>query len=239
MKTLILILSLSFFSSCASYVKSLHNKIDRESSVKSTPRAQNSFLNQSTDRRPIQNPKTLGGYSNQNPNNDVPPSIKREYGNFRAKAHDLKDNGSDGSLWSGDGNSNFLFSSNDSKRRGDIVIIEVLTKLKDDIQNELQLAFPDRSEKTEPTAEKEPTGPASAETNQSESTVHDKISTQVVDIINEDYLLVRGRKEVLYKKAKRYIELQAVIPQKSINNNNDSITSDKVLEPRIRALRYE
>ena len=67
--------------------------------------------------------------------------------------------------------------------------------------------------------------------------VHDKISTQVIESVNKDYLLVRGRKEVLFKDAKRYVEIQALVSRKDITDN-DTVKSDRILEPKIRVLRY-
>ena len=78
------------------------------------------------------------------------PSVKRKYRKVakRYKADDLNDNGSDGSLWSGQGKyNNFLFSSDNEKKNGDIVIINVATALKNEITRELKYAFPQRVRK--------------------------------------------------------------------------------------------
>ncbi|MEX1099194.1 MAG: flagellar basal body L-ring protein FlgH, partial [Bacteriovoracaceae bacterium] len=200
-------------------------------------------LAQGDDRRPIQNPKTLGGYPAASKQRNVYPKVKRQYGSRRARAEDLRDNQDDGSLWSGKNSESFLFVTNNIKKRGDIVIIEVLTEMKEDITAELKRTFPDRPSKKkkegdekEEGEDKEALQAAQAE-NSNEKEVHDKISTQVIESINRDYLLVRGRKEVVFKKAKRYIEIQALVSRKHITDN-DTVKSDRVLEPKIRVLRY-
>ena len=59
----------------------------------------------------------------------------------------------------------------------------------------------------------------------------------MVEQVNQDYLLLRGRKEVIFKEAKRYFEFQAIVSQKDITDN-DTVGSLKVLEPRVNVLRY-
>lgn len=255
MKALLAIASLFLFSSCASYVQALHRQISQEQRTDNRNPApqgayQQQYRNQNPymragDRRPIQNPKTLGGYPTTSNQKNVYPQVKREYGSPRVRAEDLKDNGGDGSLWSGQNSESFLFVTNNIKKPGDIVIIEVLSKLKDDITDELKRNYPDpvkKKDSEEADAEKKEPEPQVAENpaNQNkadEKKVHDKISTQVVESINKDYLLLRGRKEVVFKKAKRFIEVQALVSRRDITDN-DTVTSDRILEPKIRVLRY-
>ncbi|MCO4753890.1 MAG: flagellar basal body L-ring protein FlgH, partial [Bacteriovoracaceae bacterium] len=181
--------------------------------------------------------------SSRTPKN-VYPKVKRNYGqaNQRVRAEDLKDNDSDGSLWSGKNSESFLFVTNNIKKPGDIVIIDVLSKLKDDITEELKRAYPDppKKKKKDDKAEGEQENvadAAAAPAEGSEKEVHDKISTQVVESVNKDYLLLRGRKEVLFKNAKRYVEVQALVSRKDIADN-DTVKSNRMLEPKIRVLRY-
>ncbi|MBC74871.1 MAG: hypothetical protein CME64_02535 [Halobacteriovoraceae bacterium] len=245
MKAALLILTTIFLSSCSSYVKSLHKQINRENRVQRSQALQNYYqqhpgmLDRTNDRRPIQNPVTLGG---QRTPKNLMPRVKRQYGNPRARAEDLKDNDDSGSLWSGKNSESFLFVTNNIKRPGDIVIIDVLSKLKDDITEELKRAYPDppkkkkgQSESAETAEETQAATEPSAEGK--DQKVHDKISTQVVESVNKDYLLVRGRKEVLFKEAKRYVEIQALVSRKDISDN-DTVKSDRILEPKIRVLRY-
>jgi flagellar basal body L-ring protein FlgH len=167
--------------------------------------------------------------------------VKRNYnspGKQRYQASDLVDNQSDGSLWSGKNSESFLFVNNTLKRQGDIVIIEVKKQLKEKIQSELKRAFPDQKAKKTKKAEETP-APEAANTNTQENPekVYDKISTTVIEQMSQDYLLVRGRKEIMYKKFKRYFEIQAIVSQKDITSR-DAVPSVKLLEPRINVLRY-
>lgn len=242
------VLSLVFimlFSSCASYVQSVHRQIDNENKAKRARylRAQNRY----GDQRPIRNPVTLNGSPSANTRRNLPPNVRRNYGSKgtrRYKASDLVDNQNDGSLWSGKNSESFLFVNNSLKRKGDIVIVEVMKQFKEKIQEELKRAFPERrkSKKKKPAAAEgdaaAATPPAGAAAPaEGANKVYDKISTVVVEQVNQDYLLVRGRKEVMYKKFKRYFEVQAIVSQKDISSR-DSISSEKMLEPKINILRY-
>lgn len=245
-------------TSCASYVQALHSQIQREQrggpkdavaqQYANTPYAQHQRRRYSRegDKRPIANPKTLGGYPTTSNQKNLYPQVRREYTSARVKAEDLRDNGGDGSLWSGDNAENFLFVTNNIKRRGDIVIIEVLSQMKEDITEELKRAYPEAPKKKSEEEENKEEAvaeeavaqtPPAQEKEAGTKKIHDKISTQVVESINKDYLLVRGRKEVIFKKAKRYIEVQALVSRKDITDN-DTVASDRVLEPKIRVLRY-
>lgn len=246
----LLIVSLFFFTSCASYVKSFHRQIDAEEQARRAARAralqQQQYARNGRDNRPIANPVTLNGVPTANTQKNYDPRTKRRYnskGTRRYKAQDLLDQEGDGSLWSGDNSESFLFVTNNLKRRGDIVIVEVLANLKDKIQEELKRNFPDRptkkkskngDEKEKPEEEKKETKTASAD---QPNKVYDKISAKVVELVNKDYLLIRGRKEVMFKNYKRYFEIQAVVSQKDVTSQ-DTVTSNKILEPRINVLRY-
>jgi flagellar basal body L-ring protein FlgH len=191
------------------------------------------------DARPIANPLTLGGPQEQ------AKDVRRKF-NKRYTAEDLKDNSDSTSLWNGKNSESFLFVQNNVKRKGDVVIIEVLGSLKEDITSELKRAYPDPvkpkkadgddnkdAEKPEP---KEEVAKAPA-TKKDDGKVYDKISTMVVEEVNKDYLMVRGRKEVVFKERKRYVELRALVSRKNIKDN-DTVSSKNLLEPKVMALRY-
>jgi flagellar basal body L-ring protein FlgH len=246
----ILLITLFLTSSCSSYINSLHKQIDREEKTKNSRGQKRSYdpygayrgLPKGTkDRRPINNPVTLGGNPNSSQVRNMPPHSNRSYGKRRVKADDLKDNQSSGSLWTGKNSESFLFVTNNLKRQGDFVIVQVMESLKDKIQDELKRTFPDpRPVKGKKTATATPPEEAKAATTPSEdneSKVHDKISTQVVEEVNKDYLLVRGRKEVMFKKRKRFIEFQALVSRKDISST-DEVKSNRVLEPKVSVLRY-
>lgn len=234
------LLFILLFSSCSGYVQNIHNQFDREERMKRARYLQ--MQQRGVDRRPINNPVTIGS---ANTRSNAYPSRQREYqrvGKKRIQANDLKDNSSDGSLWSGKNSESFLFVTNNLKRKGDIVIIEVLSGLKGKIQSELKRSFPESPSKKKKgkggdEAPSEAAAPAASNAAEDPNKVYDKISTTVVEQMNQDYLLVRGRKEILYKKFKRYFEIQAIVSQKDISSQ-DTITSTKLLEPKINVLRY-
>ena len=179
----------------------------------------------------------------------ISPSVRRSYRptmKKRYKADDLNDNQSDGSLWAGDGNENYLFTQNNRKKNGDIIMIEVLGQMKKDIQAELKRAFPDRPKPKkkkdgdkkdgDKTAEKKKEEPAKAAVADTEGKVYDKVSSVIVEEINSDHILLRGRKHLLYKNRKRLIEVQALVARRDVNVS-DTVPSDKVLESSIDILR--
>jgi flagellar basal body L-ring protein FlgH len=233
----LIILSL-LLTSCASYVNSIHKKIDNENRGK---RAQYQRYMNPQDRRPISNPVTLGGAS-ANTRANLPPQTQRQYqsrGSKRYRAEDLKDNDGDGSLWSGQNSDSFLFIKNNMKRKGDIIIVDVYSQLKKQIQDELGRAYPEKAVKAKKGDTKDaPKEEKAAEvTKDSPDKVYDKISASVIEQVNQDYILIRGRKEIMYKKFKRYFEIQALVSQKDISAN-DTVASKKVLESKIKVLRY-
>ncbi|MAX65704.1 MAG: flagellar basal body L-ring protein FlgH [Bacteriovoracaceae bacterium] len=244
MKNNFLIFLIFLCSSCASYVQSIHRQIDNEQRARQYQRYQNqpNKRYQAEDKRPINNPVTLNGMSTASNTRNQYPNVKRNYstkGTRRYQASDLVDNQSDGSLWSGKNSESFLFVNNNLKRQGDIVIIEVMKDLKDTIQEELKRNFPEPKKAANANA---PNQAAEAEqpepaTQDSPDKVYDKISTTVIEQVNQDYLLVRGRKEVMFRKYKRYFEIQAIVSQKDITSR-DTVSSVKLLEPKINVLRY-
>lgn len=183
------------------------------------------------------------------------PEIKRQYKEEKAAlkrytASDLTDNGNDGSLWAGSDPNAFLFSSSKTKTSGDIIQINVLPRLKNEITLELKKAFPDnpydsRVAKSDKPAD-ESRSPAGSEDKKTEKKdapesslsegAQDKISGVVVEEINREHLLVKGRKNVLYKNRKRMVEIQALVSRKDIGEN-DTINSDAILESNISVVR--
>lgn len=244
----LLLVTLFLFSSCASYVNSIHKQIDSEEAAKraARQRAMQRYYGRGSDNRPIQNPVTLNGLPTANNQKNFRPGVRRNYsqGTKRYKAEDLVDNNEDGSLWSGKNSESFLFVTNNLKRKGDIVIVEVMSNLKNKIQDELKRNFPDPPKKKTKKdgdgkeEEKKEETPAPVSTAQDDpNKIYDKISTRVIEQVNQDYLLIRGRKEIMFKEQKRYFEIQAVVSQKDISSE-DSVSSIRILEPRINVLRY-
>jgi flagellar basal body L-ring protein FlgH len=245
MKFILLALIITL-SSCASYVQSLHRQIDNEQRKNSRQRTKQ--IRNNRDARPIQNPTTLGNYPTASSSRNYNPNSNRQYqsrGTRRHKASDLVDNQGDGSLWTGKNSESFLFVTNNLKNKGDIVIVQVMEDLKNKIQEELKRNFPapkvknKKSKRVDSEPKKDEAAPATAAPKKEGGAgkIHDKISTAVVEQVNQDYLLIRGRKEVMFRKFKRYFEIQALVSQKDITSQ-DTVSSDKLLETKIKVLRY-
>lgn len=183
------------------------------------------------------------------------PSVKRQYkaekeAVKRYTASDLTDKGSDGSLWAGSDPNAFLFSNNKSKNTGDIIQINVLSRLKNEITMELKKAFPENPYEAKASAEAsksaDPKAPATDKPtpDKKEATAEaaggdsaqDKISGVVVEEINREHLLIKGRKNVLFKNRKRMVEVQALVSRKDIGEN-DTVSSDAILESNVTVVR--
>ncbi len=243
MKKTILLLTIFLLSSCANYINKIHNDLDRaEGRQQLAQKKHDSTFNQFR-KSPHANITT-----SNSPN--MIPSIKRNYVpqnqvQRRYTANDLTDNSSDGSLWAGSGNENYLFTKNKWKRNGDIILMNVQSRLKNMITMELKRAFPSmpkRVKKPDPNA---PPGAvaASPESDPVEEAdvpeddkIHDKISSVIIEEISKDHLLVRGQKYLLFRNQKHLIEIQALISRKDIMDD-DSVDSKNFLESSIVVLR--
>lgn len=252
MKTLILFL-LFFLTSCANYINSLHRQIDREergNSRERISRSEDRFGNYrerdrfrpENDKRPIKNPVTFSLGSE--PSGAVRPPVKREYRPQRYQADDFIDNDTGGSLWTNQGSGASLFTYQNDKQMGDMVIINVLENLRNQISAELKRVFPDvKAASKNDSGEKKgaQASPATLTTpadNEMDMKVYDKISGTVMKEVSKDYIMLRGRKEVIFKKEKRFIEVQGLVSRKDIMEN-DYVNSDKMLETRIFVLGRE
>ncbi len=253
----LILFALLLFTSCANYVTGLHKQMDREERLArgggQAPRQQ---LNPNSpwrdrfqpekDKRPIKNPTTFS-LSDGGPSGSVRPPVKRDYRPQRYQADDFKDNESDGSLWANQGSSASLFTYQNDKHTGDMVIINVLENLRNQISSELKRTFPDKpvrrkegdkEKKEDKAAAAAPVVPGRNDDNEMDMKVYDKISGTVVEELNKDYIVLKGRKEVIFKKEKRSIEVQALVSRKDIMEN-DYVNSDRLLESRVFVLGRE
>jgi flagellar L-ring protein precursor FlgH len=248
---IILLISLLFLSSCSGYVNNIHKQIDREEKVSRGDRSdgmkqhyapyKNRFAREN-DKRPIQEPRTFS-MSDGGPSGQLRPPVKRDYRPQRYKADDFKDGDSNGSLWANQGSSSSLFTYQNDKRTGDMVIINVLENLRNQISSELKRVFPDKPKKStaNPKDPKAAQAAAAATANapkdeEMDMKVYDKISGTVMEEISKDYILLRGRKDVIFKKEKKSIEVQGLVSRKDIMEN-DYVNSDKLLDSRVFILK--
>jgi flagellar L-ring protein precursor FlgH len=259
MNSIFLISALLFLTSCSSYMNSIYK--DFEQQEKTNGEVDLPADNFDQFRHP--NRRTSSAYNKTDRSvttgnaKMVAPEVKRQYkaekdAVKRYTASDLTDHGTDGSLWAGSDPNAFLFSNNKSKSAGDIVQINVLARLKNEITMELKKAFPDNpyenrsngnpdakaAEAKNPAAAAEK--PADKKEAVAEGTTgdgaQDKISGVVVEEINRDHLLIKGRKNVLFKNRKRMVEVQALVSRKDIADN-DIVSSDAILESNVSVVR--
>jgi flagellar basal body L-ring protein FlgH len=251
MKSILLMLLLSFVS-CTSYVRNIHQQIDKEERISrkgqhredapTYPSRSNRF-DRSRDKRPISNPQTFS-LSDGSPSQQLRPPVKRDYRPQRYQANDFVDSSGDGSLWANQGSSASLFTYQNDKRSGDMVIINVLENLRNQISSELKRVFPDNPKRKAldgaPVAEdkKDQASSSPGKEEEMDMKVYDKISGTVVEEISKDYILLRGRKDVIYKKEKKSIEVQGLVSRKDIMEN-DYVNSDKLLDSRVTILKRD
>lgn len=251
MKLIILFVIFSV-SGCSTYVKRWHQQLDIEQAqntqnYKIGPKKNKHFdlYRQNDPNKKFSNMRPLLSPGNSlhstNASREILPKTQRSYqpSTGRTRARDLVDRANEGSLWSGMGQENYLFARNNIKKHGDIVVIEVQGSLKREISLELARAFPqmvktkkkkkgDKPTKTpdEPAEDKAPGG----------AKIHDRVSSVVIEEVSNDHLLIRGRKDVLYKKRKRLVEIQALVARRDISDE-DSVQSSKILESSVAVLR--
>jgi flagellar L-ring protein precursor FlgH len=271
--TLLLLITLSV-TSCANYVNKIHRELDRDmymSNQRQQPEAvtQDDHFNQFRQTNNTAEPRGFYHPSAQRPlsqqqnfqsqrrvsshqQRQVEPEVRRQYTpenevRRRYKAQDMVDNQGGASLWAGNGRGNFLLSTNDERRDGDIVLINVNKKLKDEMTLELKRIFPDAPQRpnqvagagaTDPNQVQAttpaPTGPSPASAAAPE--IFDRISSVIIERVNNDHYLLRGRKHVLYKNFKRLVEVQALVSKRDILSDN-TINSDTILETSVSVIR--
>lgn len=244
MKFAFLLTLLFFMTSCASYINKIHKDLDRADGRQYTPPAgrHSSTFNQF---------KKSGAPNTQSQSN-LMPAVKRNYqpaeaAQKRYTANDLTDNSDQGSLWAGSGNDNYLFTKNKWKRNGDIILVNIQSKLKNDITMELKRsvpapppARPKVDPKAPPGTEPAPAAPAPVAAEEKDvpddDKVHDKLSAVIVEEISKDHLLLRGQKFLLFRNQKHLVELQALIARKDIMDD-DTVNSSNFLESSLVVLR--
>ncbi len=253
----LLLSSLVFLTSCSSYMNSIYKDFEQQERSNAEVDVPTDGFDQyrHPKRRTSSEYNRLDKTVTTGNARVLAPEVKRQYKGEketvkRYTASDLTDNGNDGSLWAGSDPNAFLFSNNKTKNSGDIVQINVLPRLKNEITMELKKAFPDNPYEAKANAKKEADSAASgdpaavaakpAEKKETEvaggDSAQDKISGVVVEEINREHLLIKGRKNVLYKNRKRMVEVQALVSRKDIGEN-DTVSSDAILESNVSVVR--
>lgn len=241
-RKVLFIIMLATLTSCSSFIAKMHREFD-----KADQKRANNSSNQ--DKFALYRSNNQGNSNQLTTRNKkvLYPGTKRKYGTIqkarkRYSADDLVDSGNSASLWSGKGRDNYLFSLNTEKHTGDIIIINVLKELKNEISSELRKAYPKRSTspKSKAPEQKTPQAAQAAAPGQKEADdepkIHDKISSVIIEEINKDHLLLRGRKSILFRNRKRTVEVQALVQRKNISGDG-TIKSDQIIESTISVLR--
>lgn len=223
---LIIFLMLSMiFTSCGSLVDRFHRDMDADTKYKKAQTQQFTKYRSSPKQ-------TLSSQNRRN----VSPSTKRQYSQNtqkkkRYKADDLLDNSNNASLWSSDNEG--LFTTNTHLTVGDIVVIEVQHKLKNEITRELKSAFTPLNLSKK---KNEETKDATAEKATDEDKVYDKFTSIIIEEINQAHVLIKSQKNLLFNKRKRLIEVQSLIARKDISPD-DTVSSNDFLETTVSIIR--
>lgn len=250
-KTFLILITIFLTTSCGSYINKMHREFDRADNKQNQ--------NYKPSRFAFYKGQGQGGNASQvstENRKSLKPEVQRRYVpqreiKKRYTSDDLTDQSNGGSLWAGQGQKASLFTVDKSKKVGDIIQVNVMGKLKNEITMELKRAYPDRAYQkkksspdsaaaTQPAAAATPaTAPETAKGDEEAPTsggvIYDKISSIIVEEINETHILLRGRKNVLFKNMKRMVEIQALVSRKDLRD--DSVDSDDILESAITVLR--
>ncbi len=249
----LLIISTSLLFSCSNYINKMYSDLDRQDMVRNQPPvdAFEKYKNPPTSYRRGTDSGRIASAANSQPyyNRNQPPAVRRNYKpaqqnlKKRYKADDLLDNSQNkSSLWAGSGNNRQLFTVLKDKRNGDIVLINVQKTLKNDITLELKRAFPEMpkpvssADKKDDTEKKEDDTALINNDATNGNKIYDRVSSVIVEEINEDHLLLRGQKSVLFQQRKRLVEIQALVSRRDITDE-DTINSDNILESSVHILR--
>ena len=229
-----IIIALNF--SCANYIQSMHKQFDGHKNNQRKYSLADKYGSRKLGKVSTGNKKFLS------------PGVKRNYEpkentkRRRYAASDFKDSRQDGSIWlsSSGRDRDFLFSKNVNIRVGDIVLIQVQKKLRNDIAGELERAFtrPQRTngllgEKNivENVKKKTP-----KEIKTDDNKIFDIISSIVMDEVNSNHLVVKGEKEILFRNKKQLVEVQALVNRQHVEPDG-SLASSKIIENQIQVVR--
>jgi flagellar basal body L-ring protein FlgH len=197
---------------------------------------------------------------------DRPPSVRRDWRSVpvgengfnvkRTKAGDFIDKPNTASLWSQDGQDNFLFSRNTARQIGDQLILGVQKDLQIDISYELHQATakPEKdksmrsvaSKKGEKGKDGKKEGGKTEEQIAEEKRIAqkkeiasmnfvDKIPVYIIENFGVETFRIKGQKEVVFKGQRRRVEVIGLIRKMDITKN-DIVQSAKLLDHKVKVL---
>ena len=246
---------LLLFSSCSSYINKIYKDLDRQEAKNRVVKQRDQFaMYRKPHQFTTQRPATSNRVSSKNSRN-LMPQTRRQYSRpamkKRMTADDLNDNSQSGSLWTGSGKDSHLFTQSKNRKIGDIILIQVQSHLKNEITLELKREFarPVLKKKSDKGGEKKegdaaeggdatkktPASTAGADSG-GDAKIYDRISSIIIEEINQDHLLLKGRKDVLFNNRKHTVEIQGLVKRNHILTD-DTVDSDNFLETTINILR--
>jgi flagellar basal body L-ring protein FlgH len=246
----ILIFSIAIIlSSCADYVKNMHKNFDAEYAKRSSGQDKFKMYRKKAKNNSLES-KYGKKYQSSSSKKRMPPKVRRNYSRplnttKRYTAKDLIDNKGNTSLWISPKGAYSLYTADDKKGVGDIVLVKVMKGLKTQITNELKRAFPaselerlakSKSDKGAAGAVPKEDAKAAPSEGEDQNKVYDKISTIINEEINDSHVLLKGRKTLIYKNVKRIIELQALVFKKDIEEK-DSVLSNEIIDSTVTVIR--
>jgi len=237
-------LSLGSISSCSNYVSSLRAEIQKDQGSRGKiafeqDKNSSKFI---VDRiglylgRPGINSFNKNSY-NQHQRNQY----KEIAGRRRFKASDLVDKEYDGSLWSPRVAEKYLISHKREYDNGDVILLNVQEKLKEEITQELSYAFASKNTQTpSQTATAAPVAippqQTGEEKNKESNKIFDRVTSVIIETINDKHVLIRGRKYVLFEGRKRLVEIEALALKTAVNFD-ETLNSNDILESTIHVVR--
>lgn len=256
----IVFFSLTHFAGCSSFVDKVHQQISMEESGTSPTQdgpSGNPYPDQSygklktknKDKMIIKDPIsfTLSGEDSNMNINHQPLQVKKRF-----NTSDFVDSDPSGSLWADYDDTSSFFATANSRKVGDIVVINVLESMKNSITKELRKSFPLapifqsnsivsalNEENSKDVASTDARAPASAtesaekkEDNEVAEIVYDKISARVSNEASKEHVLIKGRKEVYFRNKKRLVEIHGLVKKSDIDPT-DQIKSDQLIESKV------
>lgn len=250
-------------TSCTSFVDKVHQQISMEETGEA-PRdmpsgsgnpypdqAYGKLKTKGKDKLAIKDPIsfTLSGEDTNPHIQQTPLQVKKRF-----NVADFVDSDPSGSLWSHYDDTSSFFATANSRKVGDIVVINILESMKNSISKELRKSFPlapifqsnsivnalnEESNTTEGStdgaAQRAPATAATEEKKEDTEVaeiVYDKISSRVSHEASKDHILLKGRKEVYFRNKKRLIEIHGLVKKTDIDPT-DAIKSDQLIESKI------
>lgn len=260
-KIILLFISLGSFinlTSCASFIDRVHHQITDEenknaslNNLNNSNMSANGFKTKSKDKFIIKDPisYSISGEENQDQLNTGPLPLKR-----RMSTQDFIDNDDSGSLWTKYDDSSSFFTSSNFRKVGEIISINVMESLKNTISRELRKRYPashifktvtndGTSTEVTPSAaatvgkNDDPTKKADEkEDTEVAEIIYDKISARIAEVVDDEHVMIKGRKEVYFRNQKRLIEVQALAKKVDIDSNS-LIKSDSFVEAKVKILK--